>query len=152
MVLKMSRIILGWETSNGKNFFTIEWKHPSFLQTKTILMQITQTASGKIITVTKSNKICNCWIRKNSKNFSMDTIMMKILTKKWTKKSKKLNNKQTDNNVKPAVLGLKRLLVRKPEQEMRVVWSLRVKEMILRVSFINTKKALIYYNNLQTWT
>ena len=111
-----------------------------------------QTASGKITIVTKSSKTCNCWTRRNSKNFSMDTTTMKTLTKKWTKKSKKSNNSKIDNNAKLAVSEPKQLSVRKQEQEMKAVWSLRVKEMILQVSFINTRKARTYYSNHRIWT
>ena len=111
-----------------------------------------QTASGKITTVTKFSKTCNCWTRRNSKNFSMDTTTMKTLTKKWTKKSKKWNNNRIDNNAKLAVSEHRQLSVRKQEQETRVVWSPRVKEMILQVNFINTRKARTYYSNHQIWT
>lgn len=148
---RMLRITLGWETSNGRSFYIIAWKLPSLLQTKTILMPTTQTASGKIIIVTKSNKICSCWTKKNSKNFSMDTIMTRTSMKKWIKKNKRWNNNRIDSNARLEVWERKPRSDRKQEQEMRAVWSLRVREMILRVSSTNTRRALIYYNNHQTW-
>ena len=124
----------------------------SSLPSKTISMPITLIASGRITIVTKSSKTCNCWIRKNSKNFSMDTTTTRTLTKKWIRKSRKSKQIKINNNARPAVLELKQLSVRKPEQEMKAVWSLKVKEMIQQVSFINTKKARTYYSNHQTWT
>lgn len=43
---------------------------------------------------------------------------------------------------------LKPLSVRKPVSETTAVWNLKVKAMILRASFINTRKELTYYSNL----
>jgi hypothetical protein len=61
-------------------------------------MQITLIVNGRIITVSKFNKICYCWTKKTFKKLSPDIIMTKTSTKKCSRKRRRYTNNQLNNS------------------------------------------------------
>lgn len=81
MAHKMSKTTRGWRTSLGTISCRASIHHLSSLPTRTILMQITPTLIGKIKTMSRFRQICNCSIKRSSRNTSRATTMTKTSTR-----------------------------------------------------------------------